>query len=82
MLRRLFGDDVAENDAQLSEYFIETPAYRMALSGEKRFIIGRKGAGKSAICQQLQKQLPQERRAVRAARATTHPIYRFEAGLE
>ena len=58
MLRRLFGDDVAENDAQLSEYFIETPAYRMARSGEKRFIIGRKGAGKSAICQQLQKQLP------------------------
>lgn len=58
MLRRLFGDDVAENDAHLSEYFIETPAYRMALSGEKRFIIGRKGAGKSAICQQLQKQLP------------------------
>ncbi|MDZ7292524.1 MAG: hypothetical protein ONB44_22740 [candidate division KSB1 bacterium] len=59
MLRKLFGDDVAENDAHLSEYFIETPAYRMALSGEKRFIIGRKGAGKSAICQQLQKQLPQ-----------------------
>jgi hypothetical protein len=59
MLRRLFGEDVAENDAHLSEYFIETPAYRMALSGEKRFIIGRKGAGKSAICQQLQKQLPQ-----------------------
>lgn len=59
MLRRLFGNDVAENDAHLSEYFIETPAYRMALSGEKRFIIGRKGAGKSAICQQLQKQLPQ-----------------------
>jgi hypothetical protein len=59
MLRRLFGDDVAENDAHLSEYFIETPTYRMALSGEKRFIIGRKGAGKSAICQQLQKQLPQ-----------------------
>ncbi len=59
MLRRLFGDDVAENDAHLSEYFIETPAYRMALSGEKRFIIGRKGAGKSAICRQLQKQLPQ-----------------------
>jgi hypothetical protein len=59
MLRRLFGDDVAENDAHLSEYFIETPAYRMALTGEKRFIIGRKGAGKSAICQQLQKQLPQ-----------------------
>jgi len=58
MLRRLFGDGVAENDAHLSEYFIETPAYRMALSGEKRFIIGRKGAGKSAICQQLQKQLP------------------------
>ncbi len=59
MLRRLFGDDAAENDAHLSEYFIETPAYRMALSGEKRFIVGRKGAGKSAICQQLQKQLPQ-----------------------
>ncbi len=60
MLRRLCGDDVAENGAHLSEYFIKTPAYRMALSGEKRFIIGRKGgAGKSAICQQLQKQLPQ-----------------------
>lgn len=59
MLRRLFGNDVAENDAHLSEYFVETPAYRMALSGEKRFIIGRKGSGKSAICQQLQRQLPQ-----------------------
>ncbi|MEU1173110.1 P-loop ATPase, Sll1717 family [Streptomyces microflavus] len=52
-----FGKDDAESDITVgllsSAVFQETYAYREALSGRKSLIIGRKGAGKSAICQQL-----------------------------
>ena len=54
--RLFFGRDDAEHDmadGRLGGVFLHTYAYREALSGRKSLIIGRKGAGKSAICRQL-----------------------------
>jgi len=54
------GKDEAEIDARLSEYFLRTEQYKRAKDGSKSIIIGRKGAGKSAIFAQLSKELPNE----------------------
>jgi len=43
------GNDEAEQDKRLKEYFLKTPSYNNALKGSKTIIIGRKGSGKSAI---------------------------------
>ncbi|MER6494557.1 P-loop ATPase, Sll1717 family [Streptomyces griseorubiginosus] len=54
--RLFFGRDDAEHDLAdglLGGVFLHTYAYREALSGRKSLIIGRKGAGKSAICRHL-----------------------------
>ncbi|MFE0377462.1 P-loop ATPase, Sll1717 family [Streptomyces inhibens] len=52
-----FGREDAERDVTegllLRGGFLPNAAYRGALSGRKMLIIGRKGAGKSAICMQL-----------------------------
>lgn len=47
------GPDDAKGDARLSEYFIRTPEYEHVRSGEATFVIGRKGTGKTAICQMI-----------------------------
>ena len=44
-----FGKDEAEQDINLHKYFLRTSAYTACLSGKKFVVIGRKGAGKSAI---------------------------------
>jgi hypothetical protein len=43
------GNDEAEQDARLEEYFLRTSYYRNAMNGSKTLVIGRKGSGKSAI---------------------------------
>ncbi|UIX31727.1 P-loop ATPase, Sll1717 family [Streptomyces sp. GQFP] len=52
-----FGREDAERDVTegllLRGGFLPNAAYRAAVSGRKMLIIGRKGAGKSAICMQL-----------------------------
>ena len=48
-----WGEDEAKNDDSLGLYFVEFPGYDKILSGKKRFIIGRKGTGKSAILQKI-----------------------------
>jgi hypothetical protein len=48
-----FGPDIAEDDPNLSEYFIHTEAYRRALGGDRTLVIGPKGSGKSAILRTL-----------------------------
>jgi hypothetical protein len=59
-LRELsFGLDDAESDIRgdrgglLQAGFIRTPAFDSVLAGRKHVVIGRRGAGKSAICQML-----------------------------
>ena len=44
------GGSVAENELQtIDDYYLETDAYQHTLRGEVRLIIGRKGAGKTAL---------------------------------
>lgn len=51
-----WGEDDAKNDLSLEKYFVEFPGYEEILKGGKRYIIGRKGTGKSAILQKLRLQ--------------------------
>ncbi len=51
-----WGEDDAKNDLSLEKYFVEFPGYEDILKGGKRYIIGRKGTGKSAILQKLRLQ--------------------------
>ena len=44
-----WGPDEAKDDSLLADYFVEFPEYCDILPGQKRYIIGRKGTGKSAI---------------------------------
>lgn len=48
-----FGPDDAKGDPRLSQYFIRTPEYGRVRAGDANFVIGRKGTGKTAICQML-----------------------------
>ncbi|MFG2043701.1 P-loop ATPase, Sll1717 family [Dactylosporangium sp. NPDC048998] len=52
-----FGKDDAESDVSgaglLRAGFMRTAAYNMVMQGRKQLLIGRKGAGKSAICMML-----------------------------
>ncbi|MFJ9641079.1 P-loop ATPase, Sll1717 family [Streptomyces sp. NPDC101178] len=84
MSRLSFGKDDAENDVTVGllspAVFQETYAYREALSGRKSLIIGRKGAGKSAICQQLVSPggHPGPTAVITPDDATSNEIRRFE----
>ena len=53
-----FGSDDAERDAKdgfLSKVFLKTSLYNRVSDGKRELVIGRKGAGKSALCLTLQK---------------------------
>lgn len=55
-----FGSADAESDARLGEYFLATGYVREALTGKKTIFLGRKGAGKTALFQQLPELYRQE----------------------
>ena len=73
-----FGSDVAENDAGLSEYFIETTDFSTILSGKVDVIRGHKGLGKSAIYRTLLsgKHVPSNVVVVSASEATSSELFR------
>lgn len=48
-----WGKDEANGDDKLKEYFYPIPGYEGILTGQKRYVIGRKGTGKTAICERL-----------------------------
>jgi hypothetical protein len=48
-----FGPDDAKGDPRLSEYFVKIPEYEKVRTGKAAFVIGRKGTGKTAICQAI-----------------------------
>lgn len=50
-----FGHIDAEADPNLIRYFLETDSYKRIFSGEKMYVIGRKGTGKSAIYLTIEK---------------------------
>ena len=44
-----WGDDSAEKDPNLLEYFVDSDAFRRVAEKSKGIVIGRKGSGKSAL---------------------------------
>ncbi|APU67278.1 P-loop ATPase, Sll1717 family [Christiangramia flava] len=48
-----WGPDEAKGDRQLKKYFVKIPEYEGIKNGEYRYIIGRKGTGKTAIIEQI-----------------------------
>ena len=59
----VIGDYVAEREIEtLSDYFVDTAAYRDALRTHYSIFIGRKGTGKTAILYQLSNELAKDRR--------------------
>jgi hypothetical protein len=48
-----WGPDDAKGDLQLQNYFLRTPDFDRLIEGKKRFVIGRKGTGKTAILQKI-----------------------------
>jgi hypothetical protein len=59
------GASAAENEIQdLAGYYIPTDAFKRALRGEARMIVGRKGSGKSALFFQIRDKLRENKRNV------------------
>jgi len=48
-----WGDDSAEKDPFLSEYFVKSDAYSRLQKKAKNIVVGRKGSGKSALRKML-----------------------------
>lgn len=48
-----WGKDDAKGDNRLMNYFVKLPEYNDIESGAKRYIIGRKGTGKTAVAQHI-----------------------------
>ena len=49
-----FGHDASERDSNLKEYFVKPKMWDKIVSNDLRYIIGRKGTGKSAIIRMLE----------------------------
>lgn len=47
------GEDEAKGDLKLEQYFVPIPEFDRIVSGKFRYIIGRKGTGKTAILEKL-----------------------------
>ncbi|HMI99726.1 MAG TPA: hypothetical protein VK488_07845 [Gaiellaceae bacterium] len=62
-LERLdLGDPAAENEIRaLREYFVRTGAFRQAVQGHGRLVVGRKGTGKTAIFYEIRDSLGRSR---------------------
>lgn len=50
---QIFGADAAEDDPNLSSYFVKTTTWQKVLNGRVLVVLGRKGSGKSAIFKML-----------------------------
>jgi hypothetical protein len=59
------GASSAENESStLSTYFLRTDSFTHALSGKARMVVGRKGAGKTAMFLQLREKLSQSNKTL------------------
>lgn len=61
-----WGDDSAEKDPNLLQYFVQSTAFQRLHNKQKNFVVGRKGSGKSAVRKKLEQ--------VFSAEPTTHVI--------
>lgn len=61
LLERIdLGDVAAENEIKaLASYFVKTPQFQQVRQGHARLVIGRKGAGKTALFYGVRSQFPQ-----------------------
>ncbi|MCW6027383.1 hypothetical protein K4043_05085 [Stenotrophomonas sp. SRS1] len=48
-----WGQDFAKGDTKLRDYFVHFPEFSEVVDGSKRYVIGRKGAGKTAVIEKL-----------------------------
>lgn len=65
LTRLTLGSSSAENEFQeLGNYYIETDEFRRTIRGEVQIVLGRKGAGKSALFFQLRDRLRSDRKNV------------------
>lgn len=48
-----WGEDEAKGDPDLGHYFMKIPDFDNIIEGKKRYIIGRKGTGKTAILEKI-----------------------------
>jgi hypothetical protein len=55
-----WGPDEAKGDIDLGKYFIKVPEYEDLKKGRYRYVIGRKGTGKTAIIEQLSNEISSE----------------------
>lgn len=55
-----WGPDEAKGDTQLGNYFVKIPEYDGLKNGEFRYVIGRKGTGKTAIIEQVINEVSKE----------------------
>lgn len=52
-----WGQDEAKGDDQLLQYFVEFPDFSAVRRGDLRYVIGRKGAGKTAVIERVRLEL-------------------------
>lgn len=48
-----WGPDEAKGDVRLADYFVTVPDFPDIIGGQKRYVIGRKGTGKTAILEKV-----------------------------
>jgi hypothetical protein len=59
------GSSTAENEfVSLGEYYVQTDQFRRALRGEVRIVVGRKGAGKTAVFAQVRDHVRPDRNQI------------------
>ncbi len=51
-----WGSDEGKHDSKLMDYFVTFPEFYEILRGDKRYIIGRKGTGKTAVLEKIRLQ--------------------------
>ena len=56
-----WGDDSAEKDAYLLDYFVSSDSFRRLAEKSKSIVIGRKGSGKSALLKKLDQIFSEDR---------------------
>lgn len=77
-----WGNDSAENDPALLTYFVTPSNFDRITQFKKTFVIGRKGAGKTAIRKKLISQLSNDSNHVVVEISPTNGIFRNLAGVD
>lgn len=77
-----WGNDSAENDPALLTYFVTPSNFNRITEFKKTFVIGRKGAGKTAIRKKLINKFAGEKEHIVVEVSPTNGIFRNLAGVD